>query len=129
MDHGHNHGHHDHHGQCCKDDSLGELYSLWRHIDLTNVHCLNEAVPGSVKKIFKTWDKRLDRKDYVESDCDEELLINIPFTGIVKLKSLCMIGGGDGSSPAKLKLCVSGSIGDNCEQLCQQGKLRLRHCE
>lgn len=44
---------------------------------------------------------------YCDSDCDEELIINIPFTGIVKLHSFCIIGGPEGSSPAKLKLFIN----------------------
>lgn len=34
-----------------------------RFIDTDNVVCLNEAVDGSIKKIFKPYDKRLDTKD------------------------------------------------------------------
>lgn len=87
--HGHGHGGHCDHGhgghgghggdghdhKSCKDESVGELYSLWqyatvpetrqlihfRHIDTDNVTCLNEAEPGSIKGVFKTWDKRLDK--------------------------------------------------------------------
>ena len=48
--------------------------------------CLNEAVEESGKKVFKPYETRLDRTEWVESDADEEFLFNIPFTGSVKLK-------------------------------------------
>ena len=38
------------------------------------------------------------------SDADEELLFNIPFTGNVKLKGLIVMGGEDGTHPAKVRL-------------------------
>jgi hypothetical protein len=41
---------------------------------------------------------------YVESDVDESLLFNIPFTGSVKLKGVIVIGGSDNSHPASMKL-------------------------
>jgi hypothetical protein len=41
-------------------------------------------------------------------DDDPELILYIPFTRVVKLKSINVIGGhaGEGTAPAKIKLCV-----------------------
>lgn len=41
-------------------------------------------------------------------DDDPELILYIPFTRVVKLKSINIIGGhaGEGTAPAKIKLCV-----------------------
>ena len=41
-------------------------------------------------------------------DDDPELVLYIPFTRVVKLKSINIIGGhaGEGTAPAKIKLCV-----------------------
>ena len=60
--HGHSHGHCEHEAQEQPSD-LGIEYSLYTKIDTENVQCLNEAVEGSGKKIFKPWEKRLDTNE------------------------------------------------------------------
>ena len=97
---GHSHGHHDHK----KVDDLGSVYTLYQKIDIENVECLNEAVENSGSVVFKCWDERNDTSKFVESDCDEELLFNIPFTGCVKLKGIIVIGGEDNYHPSKMRI-------------------------
>ncbi|XP_009880546.1 PREDICTED: PITH domain-containing protein 1 [Charadrius vociferus] len=41
---------------------------------------------------------------FVESDDDEELLFNIPFTGNVKLKGVIVMGEDNGTHPAEMRL-------------------------
>ncbi len=76
------------------------------------VRCLNEAVDGSCQKVFKPWDRRLDFSGpTLRSDEDDpEILIHVPFDGAVKLKAICIIGGGEGKSPAKLKVCWHATV-------------------
>ena len=52
------------------------------------MECLNESEEDSGKRVFRPWQSRLDKNssDCVTSDCDAELLFNIPFTGNIKLK-------------------------------------------
>jgi len=58
--------HSHHHGGCHSHDDtssgdLGIIYSLYKHIDLDNVNCLNESVEGSAKSVFKPYEERLNR--------------------------------------------------------------------
>ncbi|XP_015607757.1 PITH domain-containing protein GA19395 [Cephus cinctus] len=97
----------DHQCNCGNTHNEGELgvqYNLYTKIDMNNVECLNEYEEGSGVTVFKPWEDRLNHDKYVESDVDDELLFNIPFTGNVKLKGLIIIGGSDDSYPLKVKL-------------------------
>jgi hypothetical protein len=71
---------------------------------------LNETVENSCKKIFKPYDKKQDKTESLVSDADQELILKIPFTGVVKLKSFCLIGGPEGESPSKVKLSPSFNV-------------------
>ncbi|KAJ8681149.1 hypothetical protein QAD02_016936 [Eretmocerus hayati] len=93
---------------CCNhshdERELGVQYNLYEKIDLHNVECLNEYGDGSGVKVFKSWENRLDHTKFVDSDVDDELLFNIPFTGDIKLKGIIIIGGPDQSHPSVVKL-------------------------
>ncbi|XP_028162754.1 PITH domain-containing protein CG6153 isoform X2 [Ostrinia furnacalis] len=106
MAHSHCHdGHHDH--DHADSDEMGIQYNLFEKIDKENLECLNESIDGAGKTVFKPWDKRLDRTNFVESDADEELLFNIPFTGNVKLKGIRISSEDTDAHPAKLRLVVT----------------------
>lgn len=83
---------------------MGIEYSLYQKIDMENLEVLNEAEEGSGKTIFKPFEERLDFSRFVISDADEELLINIPFTGNVKLKGIIIIGADDETHPKRLRM-------------------------
>ncbi|GBN53484.1 PITH domain-containing protein 1 [Araneus ventricosus] len=102
--HGHSHGGHCEHESEEQPSDLGVAYSLYTKIDTENVQCLNEVVEESGKLVFKPWEKRLETDKFVESDVDEELLFNVPFTGTVKLKGIIVLGGEDTTHPSKMKL-------------------------
>lgn len=85
-------------------EELGVQYSLYQKIDLDNVQCLNEETENSGKTVFKPWQDRKNRENFVTSDADEELLFNIPFTGNVKLKGVIVMGGEGGFHPSKMRL-------------------------
>ncbi|XP_002977781.2 PITH domain-containing protein 1 [Selaginella moellendorffii] len=96
---------HHHH---CADHSCAAEWSLHAHIDTAKVWALNEASPGSSKSVFKSWDQRLDLSGSLESNEDDpELILFIPFTTDVKIKSICVIGGTDGSSPSKMRAFIN----------------------
>lgn len=106
MPHSHNHGEQCAHEAVDVDDPLetGIQYSLYQKIDFENLETLNEEEEGSGKKVFKAYNDRLNFDDYVDSDCDQELLFNIPFTGNVKLKALRIIGPSDDHHPKIVRL-------------------------
>lgn len=127
MPHSHDHGH----GGCSHEASdldnaleMGIQYSLYSKIDMVNLECLNEEVEGSGKFVFKPYENRLDFSkvimlqpiaedgsfiyffinQFVQSDADEELLLNIPFTGNIKLKAMIIIGANDDSHPNRVRM-------------------------
>lgn len=69
--------------------------------------CLNEAKTGMGKDIIKSWAHRLDLLPRLESDADAELLLTIPFTAAVHLKSFCIVSSEKSRGPAKVKLFVN----------------------
>lgn len=126
MPHSHDHGNECTHEASHTDNGpeMGIEYSLYSKIDMENLECLNEESDGSGKLVFKPYEQRLDfdkviknhhfisfnyilihfSAQFVESDADEELLFNIPFTGNIKLKGLIIIGAEDATHPNKVKL-------------------------
>jgi len=63
---------------------------------------LNSEHPAS--NAIKPWDKRLDDTEFVESDADDQLILRIPFTGSVKLRSLLIRSGPGEQTPSKVCL-------------------------
>ncbi|CAM8880186.1 unnamed protein product [Rhodiola kirilowii] len=76
---------------------------------ISKVSALNEAVRGSVKSVFRAWEHRLDSSGgYLESnEGDPELIVFIPFTSDVKLRSISVVGGADGTSPSKMRAFIN----------------------
>lgn len=65
---------------------------------------MNEMEPEMGRAVIKPWDKRLDGIKYLESDADEQLVIYIPLTGVVRLHSLLIRSTADDSAPKTIKL-------------------------
>lgn len=106
MPHSHDHGSGCSHEAVDIDNpnEMGIQYSLFSKINFENLECLNESEEGSGKFVFRAYENRLDFGKFVESDADEELLFNIPFTGNVKLKGVIVIGANDESHPNKMRI-------------------------
>lgn len=101
------HGHsHSCAGGCDHDDvfEIATDFVLHTKITVAGFECLGEEDDGSGIKVFKNYDERTNKSDFVNSDCDPELLFNIPFDGNVKLKSMIVIGGEDDFHPISVKL-------------------------
>ncbi|KAL0077001.1 galactose-binding domain-like protein [Phycomyces blakesleeanus] len=100
------------HDEHCDHDhgdlpDAGDQFNLYSRIDHDNVCCLNESEPNSGKKIIKPWNERMDNTNWLESDADEELIVHVPFTGTVKLRSICLRTDPGESAPATLKVFIN----------------------
>ncbi|XP_074317326.1 uncharacterized protein LOC141653457 [Silene latifolia] len=97
------------HDHSCEDHDCSSDWSLYKHIDIPKVSALNEAISGSVKSVFRSWDQRLNFSgEFLESnEGDPELIVFIPFTSDVKIKSISIVGGSDGTSPSKMRAFIN----------------------
>ncbi|GLD98681.1 hypothetical protein PINS_up007398 [Pythium insidiosum] len=128
--HGHSHGGHDHshdHDHTHEpEDPSGD--SLFPYIDTSKLRALNAAEPDHVAHPFKPWHERSDRSRYLSSNEDDpELIIFIPFTEAVSIKSICIAGGEDGAHPKSVKLFINREDIDfsNASELPAQQRLEL----
>ncbi|KAH9972739.1 DUF1000-domain-containing protein [Lactifluus volemus] len=101
-DHGDNCGDHAHSHDHTHTDAGGPSDNVFVHIDRDNVVALNSIGEGKV--VIKPWNERLDEEMSIESDADDQLIIRIPFTGSVKLRSLLLKSGPGEQTPAKVAL-------------------------
>jgi len=89
---------HDHEHGAAPDETNSSLgASLRTSINLASVQCLNESRPNSGREILKLYENRLSSSPALVSldDPDEvpELLLIVPFTEIVTIKSICIHSG------------------------------------
>ena len=60
---------------------------------------------GVANNCFKAFNERTDATKFIESEEDDpELILYIPFTVAVNLKSICVSGDRGGSSPSMIKI-------------------------
>ena len=75
---------------------------------MEQVECFNEKSHGGVKSVIRPYDNKTqhttDDRLGTESDYGQELVINIPFKGEVRIKSFCICGAPDGLAPKRVKL-------------------------
>ncbi|XP_038981233.1 PITH domain-containing protein 1 isoform X2 [Phoenix dactylifera] len=97
------------HDHSCEDHNCSADWSLYKHIDFSKVSALNESIAGSVKSVFKPWEHRVDTSEGLleSNDGDPELLVFIPFTSDVKIKSISVVGGAGGTSPSKMRAFIN----------------------
>ncbi|XP_073026021.1 uncharacterized protein [Primulina eburnea] len=81
------------HDHSCEEHDCSSDWSLYKHVDLSKVSALNEAVSGSVKSVFRAWEQRLNSSESVSllllimiyqghlesNNGDPELIVFIPF--------------------------------------------------
>ena len=91
-----------HHNECAINhiDEFEHHKSLYTYIDKDRVECYNTHFP--IRNCIKPYAERHNHL-YVESECDEQLLMRIPFITAVKLSSMS-ISGNYNYSPSVVKL-------------------------
>ncbi|KAL2755160.1 hypothetical protein ACRALDRAFT_1071714 [Sodiomyces alcalophilus JCM 7366] len=104
-EHSHGHGDHDHDHDHSDDITPALQHSLYQQISFDEIITLNEAIPDSGKAIVKkTWMERMDNSPELESDADEQILMNVPFTAQVKLHAILLRTSASPSAPKTLRL-------------------------
>jgi hypothetical protein len=74
-------------------NTKSSFQNLQEFIDTRQTNCLNEKKGATVKELLK----EDDFQTYLESDADEQLLLNVVFMGDVKISSLLLIAPLDGN--------------------------------
>jgi len=104
--HGHRHGHGDEDHSHVAPIPTNESQSLRQFVDVFKLTALNVAQPNDqLHKVFKEQESKYQVSDYIESDADAQFIINIPFTGNVKLYSIILRTSGETANcPKTIKL-------------------------
>jgi len=107
----HGHGHGDggdcphSHDQSDKSNAYSGA-SLLCYIDVPHISCLNEEEDDSCQAVFKPWARRLDFDDQALSsdDDDPQLILKIPFTDLVRIRSFQVVCQDPDKAPSNVKL-------------------------
>ncbi|CAI5708700.1 unnamed protein product [Peronospora destructor] len=125
-DHGNNHDYNHNHDDEVEDANGDSLYPF---IDTSKLRVLNALDPLAVANPFKSFQERQDRSRLLASNNDDpEMVVFIPFTEAVSIKSICISGtAGDGTHPKVVKLFTNREDIDfsNANELPAQQKLDL----
>ncbi|KAF8587191.1 DUF1000-domain-containing protein [Ramaria rubella] len=81
-----------------------DFESLYGIIDRDNVHGLNLDVPEQAREIIKSWDEREDTTKFADSGVDDQLIIHVPFTQNVRVRSVLLKLGRGESTPLRLRI-------------------------
>lgn len=68
----------------------GSNTNLWPNINIACVEGVNLEVAGSAPTVIKEWDERLSDVQ-IESGVDDELILHIPFTSSLRLRTLLLL--------------------------------------
>ncbi|KAG8528076.1 uncharacterized protein KY384_006992 [Bacidia gigantensis] len=97
-DHGHSHDHSD-------EIEPALQSSIYKQIEFDNVRCLNESETDAGRRVVeKTFQQRLEPAPELVSDADEQLILFVPFAGVLKLHSVLIRASDSSSCPQTLKL-------------------------
>ncbi|EGG02019.1 uncharacterized protein MELLADRAFT_91584 [Melampsora larici-populina 98AG31] len=106
--HSHDHGCCSHQAGGIPDDEHvkpgeGTQDFLYSKIDRDQITSCNLDPENPAKNCIKPWSDRMDDTMFSESDTDQQMIIRIPFTGSVKLRSILIRGIPGDFAPTQLK--------------------------
>ncbi|EPQ52158.1 DUF1000-domain-containing protein [Gloeophyllum trabeum ATCC 11539] len=81
-----------------------DIDSLYGVIDKDKVYGLNLTVPEDAKAVVKPWEEREDTTLFAESNVDDQLILHIPFTQNVRVKSILVKLGRGEVTPRQLRI-------------------------
>jgi len=71
---------------------------------LVSVYGLNLTVPEDAQAVIKPWDEREDTSKFAESGVDDQVIIHVPFTQNVRVKSVLLKLGRGEVTPRRLRI-------------------------
>ncbi|KAF8155525.1 galactose-binding domain-like protein [Crassisporium funariophilum] len=86
-----------------------DISNLFGVIDRDNVYGLNLTVPEDAKEIIKPWNEREDTAKHLDSSVDDQLIIHIPFTQNVRIRSILLKLGRGEVTPRHLRIYANHS--------------------
>ncbi|KAG6910882.1 hypothetical protein DXG01_006565 [Tephrocybe rancida] len=89
-----------------RQQAKDECVSLLEYLDLSQLACLNENPSHTLKSIVAS-KSRNQTTNYLSSDADEQLLLNIPFNQSVRVRSIVLYTSIFEQAPRTIKLAVN----------------------
>jgi len=89
------------HDHDCEAEDCGPAWSLHKHIATARLRALNAAAPADASKLFRPWGERATpASPPLVSDDDDppELLVHVPFDGLVKITAFSVVSCGSGEA-------------------------------
>lgn len=90
---------------CSEDAKVADAVttSLYASIDRDRARCFNEAEHDMASACLKPWHQRHDSRRLLSDPDDGEMMLVIPFTHAVHIKTIAVMAWGDWQ-PKKIKL-------------------------
>ncbi|QRV76071.1 PITH domain-containing protein [Ceratobasidium sp. AG-Ba] len=85
--------------------------NLFGVIDRDKVHGLNLSVPENAKEVIKPWDERDSTEKWCETNVDDELILHVPFSRNVRVRSILLKTSRGEAQPRRLRVYANHPAG------------------
>ncbi|CAE6420545.1 hypothetical protein RSOLAG22IIIB_02541 [Rhizoctonia solani] len=98
------------------EDSIQDFLSdasnnLFGVIDRDKVHGLNLSIPEDAKAVIKPWSERENLENYCETGVDDELILHVPFSRNVRIRSILIKTARGDAQPRRLRVYANHPTG------------------